>query len=286
MHVRNAHVAGSFYEGNGTQLTEYVQQTLAAAQTKSYPSPHSQENIHMVLLPHAGHFFCGHVIAQTLAPVHLPQTLILLGPNHTGRGTARSGLAVWSKGQWQSPLGLVPIAEDIAEELIQSDAGFTHDTAAHEYEHSLEVLLPFLQCAVPDFRMVPICVGTGHVEALKKAGLLLAHCIHERQKQGEDIALVLSSDMHHFSNHEETLELDNHALQAILELDPVKLYNTVKQLNISMCGVYPAIMAIYACKALGAKKCKLVTHTTSYEKGKDSQRTVGYAGLFVPKNTC
>ncbi len=284
MLVRNAHVAGSFYDGNSQTLAQYVQQSLAqATQQKSAPPAQS---IHMVLLPHAGHFFCGHVIAQTLAAVRMPQKLILLGPNHTGRGTAPTGLAVWAKGQWQNPLGHVPIDEALAAEIIHSGAGFEHDTAAHEQEHSLEVLLPFLQAVAPSYTMVPICVGTGNMQQLKQAGLTLASIIHEHQKQGEDIALVVSSDMHHFSSHEKTLELDNVALEALMELDPEKLYNKVKQLQISMCGVYPAIMAMYTCKTLGAKKCNLVSHTTSYEKSMQSERTVGYAGLFVPKNTC
>ncbi len=283
MHIRNAHVAGSFYDGDTEKLRAYVQNSLQQAQSQLSQHP---QNVHMVMLPHAGHFYCGHIIAETLAQVRLPQTLIVLGPNHTGQGTASSGLAVWHKGQWQSPLGPIAIAEDVARSILDCGAGFEADTVAHAQEHSLEVLMPFLQAYAPQFRMVPICVGNRHVETLQRAGLMLAGLMHQMHSQGQDIALVVSSDMHHFSSHELTLELDRMALQAMEELDPLKLYNTIKKHNISMCGVFPAIMAIYACKHLGAKKCKLVNHTTSYEKSGNNQRTVGYAGLFVPKNTC
>ncbi len=283
MHIRKCHVAGTFYDAHAQNLSASVQQALAQAK-KNCTDLASEA--HMVLLPHAGHFFCGHIIAETLAAVRLPQKLILLCPNHTGLGTAPSGIAVWGKGHWQSPLANIPIDEALAQKIMQSDGAFAMDEAAHTKEHSLEVLLPFLYHAVPNFSMVPICVGTGHFEQLKKAGLVLANIIHEQKQQGQDIAIVLSSDMHHFSSHERTVELDNLALNALEELDPIKLYNIVKQEKISMCGIYPAIMALYACKALGAKRCKLISHTTSYEKSMDSTRTVGYAGLFVPKNTC
>ncbi len=283
MHVRTAHVAGSFYQDDTEKLRAYVQHSLQHAQAQLTETP---QDVHMVMLPHAGHFYCGHVMAQTLAHVCLPQTLVVLGPNHTRQGTARSGLAVWHKGHWQSPLGPMAIAEDVAQRILDCGAGFEADTAAHAQEHSLEVLMPFLQEHVPHFRMVPICVGNGNFETLQRAGLMLAGLMHDMHNEGQDVALVLSSDMHHFSNHEQTTKLDLMALEAMEKLDPLELYQTVKTHNISMCGVFPAIMAIYACKHLGAKKCKLVTHTTSYEKGGDKQRTVGYAGLFVPKNTC
>ncbi len=284
MHVRKAHVAGSFYDENKESLAKYVQHSLTIAQQER--SAKHVQDVHMVLLPHAGHYFCGHVMASTLATVRLPQKLILLGPNHTGHGQATSGLSVWHEGVWQSPLGDIPIDHDLAQELLQSNVGFEADPAAHMQEHSLEVILPFLQEFVPNFHMVPICVRNNNLHHLQRAGLILASIIHERSKKGEDIALVLSSDMHHFSSHERTLELDDLALKALINLDPIELYQNVIQHNISMCGIFPAIMAIFACKALGAKKCNLVSHTTSYEKSRNSQRTVGYAGLYVPKNTC
>ncbi len=283
MQIRSAHVAGSFYDGNAATLLSYVQEQLHTAHIAT-PTP--PQDIHMVMLPHAGHFFCGHVIAQTLCQVRLPKTLIILGPNHTGKGTSTTKLAVWDKGVWQSPLGDIPIHEPLAQSLLQSGVGFEADYAAHTHEHSLEVLMPFLQSYVPQFSMVPIAIGSRDFNLLQRAGLTLAQKIQELTQEGQEVGIVVSSDMHHFSSHERTLELDSMALEAMLTLNPHGLAQVVSQHAISMCGVCPAITALFACKALGAKKCNLVTHTTSYEKGGDSQRTVGYAGLFVTKNTC
>ncbi len=290
MHARKPHVAGSFYDANGDSLLAYVQEQMRHAKQEyllsSKQNQHAPYPVDMVLLPHAGHFYCGHIIAQTLSQVQLPKTLLILGPNHTGKGSSSTGFAVWAEGPWQSPLGDIPIATNVAQSLLQSGAGFEADTQAHTHEHSLEVLMPFLQVHVPNFHMVPICVGNHDFTQLRLAGNTLAKIINDYREQGQDISIVVSSDMHHFSSHERTLELDAMALKALIQLDPFELAHVVSQHKISMCGVCPAIVALFACKALGAKKCNLVTHTTSYEKSNDSSKTVGYAGLFVPKNTC
>ncbi len=290
MLVRSPHVAGSFYDGNAQTLNSYIEQSFKAAQ----PANYAPINAQMVLLPHAGHFFCGHIIAQTLARVRLPKRLIILCPNHTGLGRP---LSVWGNAQengkisgaWQTPLGTVALDEELAEHVLQclnGDIPFEINTDAHAREHSIEVILPFLQKFIPNFHMLPIAVGTGDFYLLQKAGLALGEIIKKFRDNGQEIGIIVSSDMHHFSDHERTLELDNLALEALLEFDPVKLYNVVHQNKISMCGVYPSIIALYACKVLGAQECELVTHTTSYEKGGDANKVVGYAGLFVQKRTC
>ncbi len=290
--MRETFVAGRFYEKESGALRAYVEASLLSAKESLQMA---RQPAHMVLLPHAGHFYCGHVIAETLAYVTLPKNLILLGPNHTGQGKP---LSLWyedstqqdSQG-WQSPLGTVPIATDIAHALLHSDGGFEADTLAHAAEHSLEVLLPFLQCAVQDLRIVPIAVSGQSLHSLQKAGEALGHIIthftQELATEGQEVGIVISSDMHHFSDHNTTMQLDDMALKAFATLDPEILGQTVMQNHISMCGVYPAMVALFAhniCKKNQEKvPVHLVRHTTSYEKGGDANRVVGYAGLFLPK---
>ncbi len=286
MQIRPAHVAGSFYAGNGQTLNAYLEHSLLIAKS-SLEAVDAQ----MVFLPHAGHFFCGHIIAETLARVRLPSRLIILCPNHTGRGKP---LSVWGhtqddSGAWQTPLGNVPVDGALSAAVIKGvddEKFFELNTDAHVQEHSIEVILPFLQKIVPNLHILPISVATSNFGLLQKAGLALGEIVKNLQENGEDVGIVVSSDMHHFSDHERTLELDTLALEALMEFDPVKLYNVVHQNKISMCGVYPTVMALYACKVLGCQSCELVKHTTSYEKGGDSARVVGYAGLFVQKRTC
>ena len=59
-----------------------------------------------LMLPHAGYVYCGRVLGATLAGVELPRTLIVLCPNHTGRGQT---LGVWPEGAWLTPLAPLPV---------------------------------------------------------------------------------------------------------------------------------------------------------------------------------
>ena len=281
MHIREAVVAGRFYQGNPAVLQKEVQDYLAAG--KSAAQGRAPEPALMAMLPHAGHIYCGEVIAQTLARVSLPPTLILLGPNHTGRGQR---LAVWPDGHWLTPLGPVPVDADLAAELLASQAGFMADTAAHSHEHSLEVLLPFLQMALPTVSIVPVAVGSGDFEALQRAGKALAAILERRKAQGQPVSLIVSSDMNHFASHERTLELDELALQALQRMDARALAQTVAREKISMCGVAPACMAICACNCLGIQEALLIAHTTSGPVSGDFDRVVGYAGAYVSDNAC
>lgn len=269
---RLACFAGSFYPDNPQILRSTVEAWL-----HTEPSAPLTEPL-VTLLPHAGHVYCGHVIGATLARVRLPETLILLCPNHTGQGHP---LAVWSEGAWQTPLGSVKVDTDAAAALLALGCGFAADTAAHAREHSLEVLLPFLQCHSPHSRIVPVSVALGDSTRLRTVGTALGHLLATRRSQGHPAGIIVSSDMNHFESQSITIHKDKLALSAILQLQPEKLLQNAIEHNISMCGVLPTVIAIHA--ALAQKSCtaELVQHTTSAELTKDIHKVVGYCGLLV-----
>lgn len=270
--ARRPAVVGQFYPADPKELRASIAQYLPKPPDTNAITPH------MVMLPHAGYVFCGQVMGDTLAKVRLPQSLILLGPNHTRLGTP---LAVWPSSDWLTPLGPVMIDTLLSQDILTAYPAFSPDMMAHAREHSLEVLLPFLQVHTPGFTMAAIAVGTGDTDILRGAGEALARIIAHHKEQGQNVAMVVSSDMHHFSDHESTLALDEKALAALLSLDPDALLRTVCEEKISMCGVCPAVMALHACKALGSTKATLVRHETSGPVSGDMQRVVGYAGLYI-----
>ena len=293
MPQRSPAVAGHFYEGNPAVLARQVDAWLNPAA----PLPIDPEMLALLpscvadadsgepvpalltMLPHAGHIFCGAVIGKTLSRTLLPRRLVLLCPNHTGLGR---GLAVWPSGLWNTPLGDVPVDEELADALADCDAGFVRDTAAHMREHALEVQLPFLQRRIPELRIAPVCV---HVmpSALEPAGTALAGIIRKFREQGEDVGIVVSSDMNHYAPREETLRRDSGALAAFLAADPVGLYNTVHRGGISMCGVCPATLALFAARTLNATSAALTGYTTSGKATGDESAVVGYAGAYLER---
>lgn len=288
---RLPYVAGRFYEARPEVLAARVDARLDArapgpleAAMAALLPPDAVDSgcgapvrARLVLVPHAGHTFCGTVIGKTLCRAKLPQRLVLLCPNHTGQGQE---LAVWPSGAWTTPLGDMPVDEEAAAALLASGGGFTADTAAHLREHSIEVLLPFLQRAVPEARVVPVCVCCPS-SRLEPAGLALARVIRKFREQGEEIGIVVSSDMNHYAPHEDTIRRDAPALNAFLAADPVRLYNTVQAEGISMCGVQPAVSALFAASALGETRTALTAYTTSGRTTGDYEAVVGYAGAYL-----
>jgi len=267
---RHPAVAGRFYTSEPTRLRREVESYLGSTREGIIPL--------MVMLPHAGYMFCGSIIGETLSKVRLPQSVFLLGPNHSGRGRP---LSVWPDGKWFTPLGAVEVDTELAAHCLSAKAGFEANLDAHATEHSLEVLLPFLQCHTPGIRVVPVAVALNNLEELRTAGEGLARCIRKEGEAGRQVALVVSSDMNHFDNQERTVQKDTKALTPLLELLPEELFNTVRTERISMCGVCPATLALFASKELNAREAKLVAYGTSAAASGDTDRVVGYAGAYV-----
>lgn len=112
-----------------------------------------------LVVPHAGYIYSGYVAAYAyhfLANHGFNKTFIIIGPNHTGVG---SGVSVMTKGAWETPFGTLSINEEIAEKLCTGI--IDKDETAHNYEHSIEVQLPFLQfsSSKQKFDFVPICMS-------------------------------------------------------------------------------------------------------------------------------
>ena len=288
-------VAGRFYPAAPDALQAEVRSYLAAGKSYSAaapldPSHAPSARLCGLMLPHAGYVFCGKVLGATLASpwngasagASLPERLIILCPNHTGRGAP---LAVWPKGTWRTPLGSMPVDAEMATALC-SAGGFVPDMQAHLDEHSLEVLLPFLQCLPPPQgktgatrSITPICVGTMQHKALLQAGLALADAVRQCEKQGDRVGIIVSSDMNHFDNQESTLHKDAQALSQALACDPEGLLAVVERNKISMCGAAPMALALFAAHALGEPWAELCMYDTSATASGDTHRVVGYAGL-------
>lgn len=259
-------VAGQFYPGSGPVLRADVAKYLQG-------SP-SVERTLLAMVPHAGYVFSGSVAGRTVAQANLADRVVLIGPNHTGRGQK---LAVWSDGKWILPGSSVPVDSGLAG-IILGQPGFSADYEAHLYEHSLEVVLPFLYAVKNDLSVVPIAVAEPGLENLLLAGKDLALAI---QETAQETSLVVSSDMSHFISHHLAEEKDKLAIDRVLDLDPEGLYQTVRSKNISMCGMLPMVLGLSCVKELGAKKATLVDYTTSGEVNKDYSQVVGYAGILV-----
>ena len=262
-------VAGQFYTAEPQALAAEVARFLSVAEGRA------DKPTLLAMVPHAGYVFSGAVAGATLGRADLADTVILLGPNHTGMG---SRYAVWHMGSWLFPGGGLAVDEELAETLIARDPRLTPDRTAHMNEHSLEVLVPFLWAKNPEARILPISVGGGGLDELLDVGRMLGKSLKARKGP---VSIVVSSDMSHYISHEQAQSRDSLALAAIAALDPAALFEVVRGKNITMCGVLPMVVGLAAAKELGASRAEVVAYATSGEVNRDMNRVVGYAGVLV-----
>lgn len=265
--IREPVVSGLFYPNDKKKLLKYLDNFIRITETK--------ENAKMVISPHAGYIYSGHVAGEVFSKVKVPDNVLVLGPNHTGLGRR---FAIMSEGEWQTPLGNIKINEELAN-LIKGRSRLIHeDYLAHLQEHSIEVQLPFLLYINPNIKIVPLCVMSGDYTVLKELGILLAECIIEF---GENVLIVVSSDMSHYLPQDEAIKKDKLAIEKILNLDGMGLLETCIKYDITMCGVYSTVIGIEAVKTLGVKTATLVKYATSGDINKDYKKVVGYSGIII-----
>ena len=93
--------------------------------------------------------------------------------------------------------------------------------------------------------------------------------------------LIVSSDLNHYAQDAENRRLDRIALNALATRDPAHVFHTIRDQDISMCGVLPAVIALQTLQHLGElSKHEELAYATSADAGGSQDRVVGYAGLL------
>ena len=282
MKLRYPAVAGSWYAGTPNSLRKQIEQLfthILGPGSLPFVIKEGPRNIVGLVVPHAGYMASGPIAAHAyhhLAEDGKPDVIVIFGPNHTGHGSA---LSIMNDGAWRTPLGDVEIDTETADKILQSSSIVDVDDRAHVYEHSIELQLPFLQYLYGSgFKFVPICFMMQDLESSREVGKAVASAL--KRKNG---LVIASSDLTHYEPQERAEKKDRMAIDAALELDEERYYNTVESYGISTCGYGPVIAAITAAKELGAKKAELLSYGTSGDVLGDRSAVVGYASIAFTK---
>ncbi len=231
MDVREPAVAGTFYPAAQNVLESLVRELLAAAPRYGAPPPKA------LIAPHAGYAYSGPVAASVYATLESPsepiRRVVLLGPAH--RVPVR-GLAAPSVDALRTPLGQVPVDRTALARLADLPQVVVDD-AAHAQEHSLEVQLPFLQCVLGSFSVVPLVVGHASDEEVAQ--------VIERLWGGPETLVVVSSDLSHYLPYDRARRMDAATCRAIESLRPEALDSE------STCGRVPVRGLLQAARRHG-----------------------------------
>ncbi|MCJ7559213.1 AmmeMemoRadiSam system protein B [Candidatus Bathyarchaeota archaeon] len=280
--IRRPTQAGAFYEGDAealkTQIENCFLQEFGPKKRPKVNKDGPREVIGLVC-PHAGYMFSGAVAANAyyeLASDGKPDTVVILGPNHTGYGSA---LAVMNEGFWRTPLGDVEIDGETANQIVQETRIADVDDLAHRFEHSIEVQLPFLQYLYgSEFKFVPICFQMQDLSSAVEVGRALVEVLANK-----NAVVIASSDMTHYEPQGNANAKDMAALKAVEAMDEKRFYSIIEAQNVTACGYGPIAAVITAAKGLGAKEAKLLCYKTSGDTTGDYSSVVGYAAVCFKK---
>jgi AmmeMemoRadiSam system protein B len=274
--LRYPAIAGSWYAGTPNSLRKQIEQLFThklGSGSLPFVIKEGPRNIVGLVVPHAGYMASGPIASHAyhhLAEDGKPDVIVIFGPNHTGHGSA---LSIMNDGAWRTPLGDVEIDTETADKILQFSSIVDVDDRGHVYEHSIELQLPFLQYLYGSgFKFVPICFMMQDLESSREVGKAVASAL-----KGKNGLVIASSDLTHYEPQ------DRMAIDAALELDEERYYNTVESYGISTCGYGPVIAAITAAKELGAKKAELLSYGTSGDVLGDRSAVVGYASIAFTK---
>jgi len=272
-------VAGSFYPGSRKEL----QSTLEAFE-KEGKTPVLEGEPVGLLLPHAGYFYSGAVAALGYRALSAPfETVVVAGPSHY---VPFQGASLFAGEAVATPLGDLPVDQEAAQFLLDSDTHIAEIPQAFAREHSVEVHLPLIQKFQPQAKVVPIVMGQGEKQAVVPLlkGLL---ALSERKK----FLFVASSDLSHYPKYQTAVDADRQFLDAVLTGDRKKVEGVDQKImakgytdyHCTHCGREPVATLLGYAHGLGAGRAQLLTYRNSGDVSGDHSRVVGYAALAFCK---
>jgi len=278
--VRRPYVAGSWYPGTAESLRREIERCFTHRLGYGRIPTVARDGPRLIIgliSPHAGYMYSGPIASigyGKLAEDGIPESVIMIGPNHTGLGSA---VSIMVEGLWETPLGSVEIDTELAKAIVEASGIADIDDSAHRFEHSLEIQLPFLQYFYgSNFKIVPICMMLRDYDTARELGESISSSI-----AGRNVVILASTDFTHYEPHKIAVEKDRLAIEAILKLDAELFLRRVEENDISMCGPGPVATMMIACRKLGASKAELLGYATSGDITGDRSAVVGYASIAV-----
>jgi len=245
--------AGSWYEGQPDALTAFLDNAIARSPSHWAPQPK------VLVMPHAGHRFSGQLAARAAAQLQpgVIKRVVIFGPSHRH---AFRGVALPASQGYATPLGNLPLDEHWVKKAMAFHE-VVSDPRAHAEEHSLELILPFLQHRLGQVSLLPLVVGSMEPQRLRS--------LISSLWGGPETLLVISSDLTHFMDGEQASAKDLATAHKVEKAEGASLDGS------QACG-YQALQALLAeGKRRGMRFTRLgLTHSGHITR--DHKRVVGY----------
>ncbi len=261
-----------------------------------HPPADLAQPLRSAALPHAGWRYSGRVAAITLScfasESHTEQdnpqtgTVVIFGTSHYQGGI---GHVLYPDGEWETPLGNLPVDESCGEAILAVAGDLLKvDARAHSQEHSIEVLAPMVKYCFPEAAIVPILVQP-EISAVA-LGEAAARGVQQR---GSAVIFLASSDLTHYGpmfgltpagsgpKARAWMEANDRRLIEVLCQGSGEEVLEEARTSRNACGSGALAALKGAMAVLSASEGQLIEYTTSYDVEPEPvfRQAVGYAGV-------
>lgn len=298
--VRLCVSAGQLFPETPEALQQSVRRLLDEA---TAPAP--TEPLVACVVPHGPYGISGKVAAESFKHLKKGQfkRVIILGASHAEMAFEDCSIAAVDA--YATPMGLVPLDAKAVRTLCYSSLfgtrsmryahlqrGFLTESERkplHEYEHSIEIILPFLQEQLGDFELVPVLIGKLNDGADRYDEHRAEAVARILQKQiDHETLVVVSTDFTHFGNdfsyrpfneniHQKIEALDKTGLERLAMNDTAEFEDFISRSRAPICGLNAlrVLLKLLPPRAQGT----LLGHELSGRFYNDENRSVSYASM-------
>lgn len=283
MDTRRAVFAGSWYPRQADACEKEIQHYLSQKIEKELPDDGWTAGI----VPHAGWIYSGHVACRV---IHLlkgapPADVVVIFGMHLHSGSPNH---IMASGAWETPFGVLPVAENLAEHLM-SHFNFRVETP-HRFidDNTVEVQLPFVKFLLNPVKF--LALGVPPAPQSIEIGKAVGQWAVDNNKR---IKVIGSTDLTHYGPNygfspkgsgRKAMEWvrdnnDRHVIDAILDMDPERIIQEgLTRHNACCAGAVAA--AVAAAKQMGAGRAHEVAYASSYDRS-PGDSFVGYVGVVM-----
>ena len=277
---RPAYNAGMFYPKDPQELRADINSYLADAGKAVI----SQKPFGLIS-PHAGTPYSGPVAAYgyTLVRDQKYEAVVIVAPCHVDYFSFAS---IYDGDAYRTPLGRVPVAKALAQELVSenrliqfSSRGHVVSSMSGRADQSIEVQVPFLQIVLKDTPIIPIIIGSMDWAVLENLGQQLGKFV-----QQHDVLIIASSDLSHYHSYKECQNIDQKFIKLLEKQDVNELYQALTSQAVEACGGGPILALLIAAQANQATTIKTLKCANSGDVPfGDKSRVVGYLSAAIYK---
>jgi AmmeMemoRadiSam system protein B len=224
--VRCPVVAGMFYPEDRMDTLEYIRgfglEKGCGRQAQAIIAPHGAWGYSGSLAADAFRAATGR--SSSISRV------VILGPIHDRR---ENGIFLSNSHSFYTPLGNIPVDQDICEEFEFCGSYFEINDIPHLGEHSIEILLPFVKYCFPYASIVPILMGQPGPEYISDLAQALKTVITPIL---DETLLIVSSNLSSAYDKTEARTLAEESLRLFSEKDARALSSAFFEGRLNACG--------------------------------------------------